>query len=291
MSSIKEVLARNIEDNIAPVIYFHQLDPQIAEQEVREYVFTTRPSTQVHQVGGIHEQMVELLTNIYAAIEKGHKLPASWISGYFGSGKSSFAKLFGLALDGMILPDGTRMDAALMDRDDTPNADELRAAFARLQAEVSSMAVIFDIGTAAKNNESIPHTIYRQVLEKIGYSSHDGVAQFEIALEDEGRYGEFLRLYRRTVREELGREAQRRTRTPTVQGYLQEALSGTGRIAGDVHLRPAQSHHQQDGRESHARHGTQDPRARPYLLLWTRSRSTSAWTTTRCWTSSPSCPR
>lgn len=196
MSSIKEVLARNIEDNIAPVIYFHQLDPQIAEQEVREYVFTTRPSTQVHQVGGIHEQMVELLTNIYAAIEKGHKLPASWISGYFGSGKSSFAKLFGLALDGMILPDGTRMDAALMDRDDTPNADELRAAFARLQAEVSSMAVIFDIGTAAKNNESIPHTIYRQVLEKIGYSSHDGVAQFEIALEDEGRYEEFLRLYR-----------------------------------------------------------------------------------------------
>jgi len=194
MNVVKDVLARNIEDNIAPVIYFHQLDPDIAEQEVREYVFTTRPTTQVNQVGGIHEQMVDLLTNIYIAIEKGYKLPASWISGYFGSGKSLFAKLLGLALDGMILPDGTPMDAALMDRDDTAHSNELRAAFGRL-SKVSSMAVLFDIGTAAKNNESIPHTAYRQILEKIGYSSHDGVAHYEIALEDEGRYDEFLSLY------------------------------------------------------------------------------------------------
>ena len=195
MSVIKNVFARNIEENIAPVIYFHQLDPEIAAQEVREYVFTTRPSTQVHQVGGIHEQMVALLSNIYIAIEKGLKLPASWLSGYFGSGKSSFAKLLGIALDGMILPDGTSMDEALMDRDDTPNAQELRAAFLRLKSVVSTIAVIFDIGTSARNNESVPHSIYRRILEKIGYSSHDGVAHYEIALEDEGRYNEFLTLF------------------------------------------------------------------------------------------------
>lgn len=206
MIAIKDIFARNIEDNIAPVIYFHQLDPEIAAQEVREYVFTTRPATHVNQVGGIHEQMVSLLSNIRVAIQKGHKLPASWISGYFGSGKSSFAKLLGLALDGMVLPDGTRMDEALMDRDDTPGSAALRSAFAELQSIISGMSVIFDIGTAAKNNESIPHTIYRQILERIGYSSHDGVAHYEIALEDEGRYGDFLRLYR----EQYGRDWQDR---------------------------------------------------------------------------------
>lgn len=196
MSTIKEILARNIEENIAPVIYFHQLDPQVAAQEVREYVFTTRPKTQVHQVGGIHEQMTNLVKEIANAIEKGHKLPASWISGYFGSGKSSFAKLLGLALDGLVLPDGSPMVQALLDRDDTGLGQELKTAFDRLRGLVDSRAVIFDIGTSAKNNESIPHTIYRQVLEKLGYSSYDGVANYEIALEDEGKYPQFLDLYR-----------------------------------------------------------------------------------------------
>ncbi|MEI8093417.1 MAG: BREX system P-loop protein BrxC [Spirochaetales bacterium] len=195
MSTVKDVLARNIEENIAPVIYFHQIDPDVALQEVREYVFTTRPTTAVNQVGGIHEQMVTLLNRIAEAIDKGHQLPASWISGYFGSGKSSFAKLLGLALDGMVLPNGQTMDQALLERDDTPNAHELKAALERLKSKVQSRAVIFDIGTHAKNNESIPHTVYREVLKKLGYSEHDGVAHYELALEDEGRYDEFLAAY------------------------------------------------------------------------------------------------
>jgi hypothetical protein len=195
MSKIKEVFFRNIEENIAPVIYFHQLSPEVAAQEVGEYVFTTRPASLGNQQGGIHEQMVTLLNQISTAIDEGHKLPASWISGFFGSGKSSFAKLLGLALDKMELPDGKTMDKALMERDDTPNFQELKEAMETLNARIQSMAVIFDIGTAAKNNESIPHTIYRNILVKLGYSSHDGVAWYEVALEDEGRYTEFLSLY------------------------------------------------------------------------------------------------
>lgn len=195
MSRIKDVLFRNIEENIAPVIYFHQLEPKVAAQEVGEYIFTTRPTSQGNQLGGIHEQMVSLLNQISIAIDEGHKLPASWISGFFGSGKSSFAKLLGLALDRMELPNGTTMDKALLERDDTPNFKELHEALGKLNSQIDSMAVIFDIGTAAKNNESTPHTIYRHILQKLGYSLHDGVAYFEIALEDEGRYDEFATLY------------------------------------------------------------------------------------------------
>ena len=200
MSRIKDVFFRNIEENIAPVIYFHQLEPEVAAQEVGEYIFTTRPMSQGNQLGGIHEQMVSLLTQISIAIDEGHKLPASWISGFFGSGKSSFAKLLGLALDHMELPNGTTMDKALLERDDTPNFKELHDAFGKLSAQIDSMSVIFDIGTAAKNNESIPHTAYRHILQKLGYSYHDGVAYYELALEDEGRYDEFLTLYEEQYR-------------------------------------------------------------------------------------------
>lgn len=200
MPKIKDVLYRDIEKNIAPVIYFHQLEPETAAQEVAEYIFTTRPVTQGNPTGGIHEQMVSLLNNISAAVDEGHKLPASWISGFFGSGKSSFAKLLGLALDRMELPDGKTMDRALMERDDTPDFKELHDAFANLADRIDTLAVIFDIGTAAKNNESVPHTIYRNILHKLGYSFHDGVAHFELALEDEGRYAEFLDLYEKQYR-------------------------------------------------------------------------------------------
>jgi hypothetical protein len=195
MSQIKDVFARNIEENIVPVIYFHQLEPEVAEKEISEYVFTTRKVTQANQLGGIHEQMVSLLKQISISIEAGHKLPASWISGFFGSGKSSFAKLLGLALDQLQLPNGTTMDKALIARDDTPNFKELSDAFEKLSTQINSMAVIFDIGTAAKNDENIPHTIYRHILQKLNYSKHDGVAHYEIALQDEDCYDEFLTLY------------------------------------------------------------------------------------------------
>ncbi|HQL34256.1 MAG TPA: DUF6079 family protein, partial [Treponemataceae bacterium] len=205
MGTIKEIFARNIEENIAPVIYFHTIDPETAAREVGEYVFTSRELDSSRRIGGIHEQMVDLLNNIYEAFIKQANLPASWISGFFGSGKSSFAKLLGLALDGMTIPKFDRagnrigewsMEEALLARNDTKHADQLAAAFARLRTVVDPMAVIFDIGTMAKNNEVIPYTTYRQVLARLGYSSLDGVAHYELALEDEGKYAEFLERYK-----------------------------------------------------------------------------------------------
>ena len=205
MAIIKEIFARNIEENIAPVIYFHTIDPETAAGEVGEYVFTSRERDSTQRIGGIHEQMVDLLNNMYAALEEGAKLPACWISGFFGSGKSSFAKLLGLALDGMMIPKKDAqgnvigewsMEDALVSRDDTKNAEQLPAAFARLRSKVDPMAVIFDIGTMAKNNEVIPHTAYRQILARLGYSKLDGVAHFELILEDEGKFEDFTERYK-----------------------------------------------------------------------------------------------
>ena len=51
MSRIKDVFFRNIEENIAPVIYFHQLEPEVAAQEVGEYIFTTRPASHGNRLG------------------------------------------------------------------------------------------------------------------------------------------------------------------------------------------------------------------------------------------------
>lgn len=193
--TIKDILLRNIEDNIAPVVYFHNQSPEDMAKEVGEYVITTRPGSGGESGGGIHEQYVTLLRNICTCLkEQDTSLPASWISGFYGSGKSSFAKLLGLALDGLTLPDGQSLAEALLARDDTPNAQEFVQVWQELQAQVDPMSVVFDIGAIARSNELIHKTVYREIKRRLGYSSNDQVAYSERTLEEEGKYEAFLQL-------------------------------------------------------------------------------------------------
>lgn len=115
---IKEIFAADVTRNIAPVIYFHEQKPAKVLEEVSEYIITggypeTDPRHKRVQ-SGIHEQFVKLLNSMAEELQKpgGAELPASWISGFYGSGKSSFAKLLGLALNDMVLPDNRTVASA-----------------------------------------------------------------------------------------------------------------------------------------------------------------------------------
>src|SRR6185312_5273656 len=122
---IRELFAADVTRDIPPVVYFHEQTPAKLRDEVSEYIITggypdndprARRFTTGAAGGGIHEQFVRLLRAIVNQINKygGPELPASWISGFYGSGKSSFAKLLGLALDGVVLPDSTPLSDALL---------------------------------------------------------------------------------------------------------------------------------------------------------------------------------
>ena len=107
--SIKDLFASDVTRDIAPVVYFHEQSPEKVADEVGEYIVTggfpdDHPSHQ-RVPDGIHEQYVHLIEAIIEELDRtgGPDLPASWISGFYGSGKSSFAKLLGLALDGVAL--------------------------------------------------------------------------------------------------------------------------------------------------------------------------------------------
>src|SRR5688572_9976121 len=112
---IHELFAADVTRDIPPVVYFFEQTPKKLSDEVREYIVTGGypESDPRHQRvrEGIHEQFVRLLRSLHAERIKpgGPDLPASWISGFYGSGKSSFAKLLGLALDGRTLPDGKHL--------------------------------------------------------------------------------------------------------------------------------------------------------------------------------------
>jgi hypothetical protein len=196
---IRDLFVADVTRDIPPVVYFHEQSAAKLQAEVGEYIITGgypdgdprgRPVK-----SGIHEQFVQLLSGILQELSKasGPELPASWISGLYGSGKSSFAKLFGLSLDGATLPDQTPLWSALLNRDDSPRRHELVDAWQALAKRVQSIAVVFDIGGVARDNEHVHSAVLRLVQARLGYCSKSNlVADYELRLERDGEWQPFL---------------------------------------------------------------------------------------------------
>lgn len=204
---IRDLFVSNVTRDIPPVVYFHEQSPEKLRAEVSEYIITggwNQGHPNHRRVpNGIHEQYVRLLNGIVEELEKpgGPELPTSWISGFYGSGKSSFAKLLGLALNGVVLSDGRSLADALLDRDRTPRAQELKDAWSRLLRKVEPIAVVFDIGGVARDNEHIHAAALRQVQRLLGYCNTEPlVADFELKLERDGEWARF----EKAAAEELG---------------------------------------------------------------------------------------
>ncbi len=196
---IRELFEGIVTRDIPPVVYFHEQSPEKIRDEVGEYIITGgyKPEDPrfARSKDGIHEEMVRLLKNLKSGLDKvgGPGDPACWISGYYGSGKSSFAKLLGLGLDGHKLPDGSLLSDALLARDTSPLAADLRDAWKALVAGRTTMAVAFDIGAVARDGEHVHSAIVRQVQLRLGYCSTSNlVASFELKLEIDRDYEGFL---------------------------------------------------------------------------------------------------
>src|SRR6266404_4556462 len=86
---IKTLFASDIHRRIEEVIKVDQTDEEILRDEIDEYVVT--------------DAIRSHYTNIYEAYRetpnKPHEGIAIWVSGFFGSGKSSFAKMLGLSIE------------------------------------------------------------------------------------------------------------------------------------------------------------------------------------------------
>jgi hypothetical protein len=87
-TSIKTLFANDINRRIEEVIKVDQTDEEIIREEINEYVVTD--AIRAHYTG--------IFDAYREAPNKPHEGIAIWISGFFGSGKSSFAKMLGLAI-------------------------------------------------------------------------------------------------------------------------------------------------------------------------------------------------
>lgn len=88
MKKIAELLSRDLSRRIEEVIQVDQAEEEAVFAEIDEYIATD----------SIREQYADLLKAIAEAPADPNEAIGVWVSGFFGSGKSSFAKNLGYAL-------------------------------------------------------------------------------------------------------------------------------------------------------------------------------------------------
>ncbi len=175
--------SKDIYRTIEKVITYNASQEARLKAEITEYVVTE----------SIEEQFEKLLSKMQAAMELGGENEVGvWVSGFYGSGKSSFTKYLGLALDESVYVDGVRFLKHLQDRLTKP---QTKALVSTVASRYPAAVVLLDLASemlAGATMEDVSTVLYYKVLQWAGYSSNLKVAALERRLKRDGRYHEFL---------------------------------------------------------------------------------------------------
>lgn len=180
MKSIGDLLERDLSQKIEEVIKVDQADEQSVYTEITEYVATDR----------IKEQYRELLKAMAEGPAEPSESTGVWISGFFGSGKSSFAKNLGYLLANREVLKHKASDLFKQVVNDRQISDLVDFINTKIPAEV----VMFDVQVdkaVKKDTEPLAQIMYTVLLRELGYAQDFNVGELEIELEAEGKLSDF----------------------------------------------------------------------------------------------------
>lgn len=185
MSTIRSLFdpSKDIYRAIEKVISYGVSQQDQLKAEISEYVVTDN----------IEDQFFKLLESMQLAMEGGGGNEVGvWVSGFYGSGKSSFTKYLGLALDEQCIVDGVPFIEHLQDRLHRPQTKALLATVAK---RFPAAVVMLDLASemlAGATMADVSSVLYYKVLQWAGYSRNLKVAALERKLQQDGRFDEFL---------------------------------------------------------------------------------------------------
>jgi len=194
MTRIEELFVYPIQRDITTVITMDDLRLQEVEQELEEYVVTDV----------IEELLVEFLER-YAETRTGQTGRIGvWLSGFFGSGKSHFAKILSYLLENRAVRNQKAVDLFKPRIVDSPRQREIERLLHQVTNFIDTETIAFQIKTEEDLLASVPVTptdtkagnhistiMYRQWLKKRGLSTTLWVARLELELLSLGQYPAF----------------------------------------------------------------------------------------------------
>ncbi|NQV48959.1 MAG: BREX system P-loop protein BrxC [Candidatus Marinimicrobia bacterium] len=178
---------KNIHRTIEKVITYGVAQEQRLKSEITEYVVTE----------SIEEQFESLLTKMQAAMDVGGSNEIGvWVSGFYGSGKSSFTKYLGLAFDDKVMIDGIPFRQHLQNR---LKKSTTKALLNTVVQRFPAAVLMLDLASeqvAEATMAEVSSVLYYKVLQWAGYSRNLKVAALERKLKKDGRYDDFLAAFK-----------------------------------------------------------------------------------------------
>ncbi len=181
MKTIAELLQRDLSRKIEEIIQVDQADDESVLAEITEYVATD----------SIREQYHQLFKAIAEAPSDPQESIGVWVSGFFGSGKSSFAKNLGYALQNRTLMGNPFADLFKQQIGDSRIGDLLDLINVKTPTEVIFFEVAKERDTR-KVTERIAELMYTVLLRELDYAEDFDIAELEIELEAEGKLDPFV---------------------------------------------------------------------------------------------------
>jgi hypothetical protein len=181
MTTIGNLLTRDLSRKIEEIIQVDQADQASVYAEITEYVATD----------SIRDQYHDLLKAIAEAPGDPHESVGVWVSGFFGSGKSSFAKNLGYALENRSVL-GHKFGELFKQQIGDPRSSAL---LDLINAKTPTEVILFEVAKEAdtrKVTQRIAELMYTVLLRELGYSEDFDIAELEIELEAEGKLPEFV---------------------------------------------------------------------------------------------------
>jgi hypothetical protein len=184
MNRIAEVFERRIDRTIEEVIKVDQANETTVQNEIEEYIATD----------SIKDQFAEVYREIAAGPSTPREGVGVWVSGFFGSGKSSFAKILGYTVAKLKVGDTTATELFKKTLQDARIIDLLDLVTKRIPFHAVIFDVSMDRGVRAANDR-LTEIMYRALLRELGYAEDIDLAELEITLEGDDRLQAFERKF------------------------------------------------------------------------------------------------
>jgi len=194
MSKIKDLFdpSKDIYRSIEKVVTFGSMEPASLQREISEYVVTDK-------LRNSFDKVLDLMTTGMAS--ESHEI-GIWVSGFYGSGKSSFAKYFGLGLKNDLVLDGVTFRERLTNR---INSNPVTQLLNGLVKKYDPVVFLIDLATQQISSHTlapVSNIIYHDVMRWAGYASEEKIALLERKMEMDGVFDKFKKTVTKEFEEE-----------------------------------------------------------------------------------------
>jgi hypothetical protein len=182
MTTIRDIIKRDIGVRIEGVVKVY--DRSALASEVREYVVTDKIEDELKRI-------FDTFTLVSETLKRGgtgRDVMGMWVSGFFGSGKSHFAKVLGYLLQNDSLGDGDEercIDVFAKHFSDTPRGKDIRRRLGEIKLNAQIRTIAFEIKSrqSLNNPTSVGEILLSEFYRHIGLAENFVVARIERRLQ------------------------------------------------------------------------------------------------------------